>query len=294
MENLTENKVWVSSHIFYTEHNKLLIEALPEFLKYIKETFSIHQYFFIRYWELGPHIRLRILVDDYDQENIKKEIKRHFDKFIEKHPSVRKINADRFNPNNSVQFITYEPEVERYGGEEGIILAEDHFQVSTETILSLMSQIGRNWNLSIAQGIVLQLSYIFLKSTSLSKDEIMEMLHIMDNSHWKKKAQQVSKTENVELLFQKQYEKNKEAISTRLEILDSIFTDEENTDDSPILRWHQYIKEKDLQLKKATLNKKRHFIYISYLHMLNNRAGLYNHDEGYISYMLFNIFNNND
>lgn len=287
MENLT-NREWVSSHIFYTDHNKFLIEALPAFLEGIKKRFSIHKYFFIRYWELGPHIRLRMSVDTKDIEEIKKEIVTFFNNYLDNNPSVRNLEKDHFLPNNTVHFIEYEPEVERYGGEEGIVVAESHFQDSSETVLDLMSQIHQNWNLSVAQGLALQLSYAFIKGTSLNEDEIKEMLFIMDNSHWKERARIVSKTENVDVLFEKQFAKNKEAIAARLKMLDEIFADEENTDESPILQWHHYVKEKDAALKNLSLNKKRHFIYISYLHMLNNRLGLSNHDEGYISYVLYN------
>lgn len=292
MENLTENKEWISVHIFYTAHNKFLIEALPGFLEIIKNQFPVHKYFFIRYWEAGPHIRLRLLVNTNDKEKIKNEIITFFSIYLEKNPSVRNIEKEHFLPNNTVHFIEYEPEVERYGGGEGISTAESHFQDSSETVLNLMSSINQNWNLGVAQGIALQLSYIFLKSVALNDDEIKEMLFKMDNSHWKERARIVSKTENVDILFEKQYLKNKEAILERFNALDGVLDTDEAIDDSPIFHWHRYIKEKDIALNNSSLTRKRHIIYISYLHMLNNRLGLSNHDEGYISYVLYNSFIN--
>lgn len=291
MEKLINNYDWVSCHIFYTSHNKLLIEAIPIFLDGAKRKFSIHKYFFIRYWELGPHIRLRLLVDAKDKDYIKKEIASFFGLYMEKNPTIRKVEKNHFMLNNTLQFIDYEPEVERYGGKEGIIVAESHFHDSSEIVLDIIQNMKNDWSLSLAQGISLQLAYIFIKGTSLEKYEIIEMITIMDNSYWKEKAKIISKTENIDALFENQYSKNKKNILAKIDILNSVIQNENQEENQSFLvHWFQMAKQVDSHLNNISLSRKKQFIYISYLHMLNNRLGLSNHDEGYIAFILSRIF----
>lgn len=291
MDNLIKNSVWISCHIFYTSHNKLLAEAIFFFLEDVKGKFSIQKFFFIRYWESGPHIRLRLLVDFNDKDDIKKEIVSFFGTYLKRNPTIRKVEKNNFLPNNTVQFIDYEPEVERYGGREGIIVAESHFNDSSEIVLSIIHSMQNDWTLGLAQGVALQLSYIFIKGTSLKRSEVIEMLTIMDNSYWKEKAKIISKTENVDALFERQYSKNEKNILAKIDLLDSLIQSENQEENqSSLLQWFHMAKQKDSYLNYISLSRKKQSIYISYLHMLNNRLGLSNHDEGYIAFVLLQIF----
>ena len=57
---MTDNQ-YLSFYIFYSEPWKnLLVESVHPLLKKLFDENLINQYFFIRYWEKGPHIRLRL------------------------------------------------------------------------------------------------------------------------------------------------------------------------------------------------------------------------------------------
>src|SRR5207253_1071173 len=110
-------------------------------------------FFYIRYWEKGPHIRLRFLLHDVNMRRILEEsISSYFHGYFLKHPSY--TTAERSEEyamrggraNNSVVFTTYEPELERYGGEAGIAISETQFWHSSIATLAIINKHSGIWN----------------------------------------------------------------------------------------------------------------------------------------------------
>ena len=55
---------WLSVHLFYNEPwEEFLQKAVEPYVNTAIQTGIATQYFFIRYWERGPHIRLRLKGD---------------------------------------------------------------------------------------------------------------------------------------------------------------------------------------------------------------------------------------
>jgi thiopeptide-type bacteriocin biosynthesis protein len=299
MEKVTNNDRWISSHLFYTNLNYLLKYSVHPLVIELRKKKLINQYFFIRYWEKGSHIRLRLLVSEKNIAEVEDFLNSYFNNFFKLNPSIRQNKSDNLFPNNSIHFIEYIPEIERYGGEYAIRVAEKHFQDSSEIVLNLIETYD-NWNITISQGKALQLYVIFFRAISLSKDEIFNMLKIMNNSHWKTAAQKIVGSDNIDEIFTKQYLKNERSIKDNIKSLNEIIDTKEILNYPSFNLFYENIKEMDNTLsslgKKKLLssrnkidyntNTKKSFIYISYLHMLNNRLGLKNQDEAYLSFLI--------
>lgn len=171
---------WHSLHIFYHNQDKW-DSLLLHIYRQLKNGFNkAPSFFFIRYWEGGPHIRLRIKnINDYGEDQLKKNI----NNFFQLQPSTIEIDKKHFYnqykvlissdenldwyPNNSVQEIPYIPEVERYNGNEMMTLSELQFEYSSRYVLEflqatkpnlerkynhslyILSQIIRSMNLSL-------------------------------------------------------------------------------------------------------------------------------------------------
>lgn len=298
MEKISNKQIWISSHLFYTNLNYLLKYGVHPLVIKLKKEKLIDQYFFIRYWEKGPHIRLRLLVSVKNITNVEEILKSFFSNFFKLNPSIRQNNSNNLLPNNSLHFIEYIPEVERYGGEHAIKVAEKHFQDSSEIVLNLIKSYN-NWDIAISQGKALQLYVIFFRAISLSKDEIFKMLNIMSNSQWKDKAQKVVGVNSIDEIFSNQYLKNEKSIKANIKSINEIINNREILNYPLLNTFFENIKEIDGDLNSlgksdlipyqhlnVDFNTKKSFIYISYLHMLNNRLGLKNQDEAYLSFLI--------
>lgn len=138
---------WHSFHIFCHDvslHDEIIITAQD----YYKKN-NLDKWFYIRYWEGGPHIRVRIYGKNIDII----EFKSYFEKVLNSNILLSKKQYYHNNkldgkkipfeklpwyPDNSIQNITYKPEVERYGGQNFIKKAEDIFHISSDLACSII------------------------------------------------------------------------------------------------------------------------------------------------------------
>ena len=161
----TENDYWLSAYLYYHEPWETFItKAVSPFIDKMLEKHLVKRFFFIRYWEKGPHIRLRFQGNKQTiEEKIKPNLIKHFEDYYKELPSqyqsekIKEIaKAENWYPNNSVQFIEYEPEVVRYGGQYAISVAEEHFQCSSKAVLTAISD-SENWTYDHALGTAIQM-----------------------------------------------------------------------------------------------------------------------------------------
>lgn len=132
---------WLSVHFFHGGDHDRLLQLLV--------TPVVQQagcpYFFIRYWEGGPHIRLRLYVADERQTEIKRLLEDQARAYFAAYPSSRQDGAypsQRLLPNDSWQYIPYVPEIERYGNVYTMPLAEQQFHLSSACVLQSLNPAG--------------------------------------------------------------------------------------------------------------------------------------------------------
>ena len=253
--------MWLSVHLFYDNLDQLLIQVVFPFIHKIKKEKGFDQYFFIRYSEGGKHIRLRMKTERVDF--FKKEIETYVLDFFLKNPSTKISEQPDFYPNNYIQYISYEPEIDRYGGKKKLPIAEQQFQLSSEIIQNIIEQ-TTHYDYEMALGIAIQLHLIFIKSVGLTKTEAASFA----NSFFKKWQSIVPKS----------FLPTREQILERrpiLEFIQNFWEELENTTDfgdETLQRW--FDENRDL----VSSNDFAPF-YDSYVHMTNNRLGILNVDE---------------
>ncbi len=324
--NRNKDSQWLASHIFYAEPlDKFVTDAIIPFVKKVKELNIIEGFFFIRYWERGPHIRLRFLGDlEVFEEKLKPLYKSYFDQFFSEHPSVRKEpdyvkelkDDQKWFPNNTVQFLPYEPETERYGGNEMLIHSEAHFQFSSETIFEFMEDGKDGWGYDLAMGAAIQMHLSMVYGFGMDKNE---MIHFFDRYfvRWLSRAyyyygQEIEKEElerrrdETLVAFEKSYQPQKESFISFFTQIQELLT-EGDIEDSWLEHWVNGAKltnEKlDDLIKSQTYEATNYYeifekfeynkeiqskwaLFDSYVHMTNNRLGVLNRDEAYLAYII--------
>ena len=149
---MKETDKWLSYHIFC--HNLLHHDRI--ICKLNKWTYEKHlyPYFFIRYWEGGPHIRFRIkrkdtIRDDYYNTLVDLLESELSDESIiltkEEYYQGHKLDGEKipieelpWYENNTIVPITYVRENERYGGKEAIEHAEYVFYRSSQLVSAML------------------------------------------------------------------------------------------------------------------------------------------------------------
>ena len=151
---------WIAAHVFgCADFDQLLVECVGPLVAGLRRRQEIQRFFFVRYPEGGPHVRLRFGgVERIIEDEVRPRVVRDVEEFVERHglsgwrrnsrphAQVRETSkcadaSDGAAPHeDAIRFVPYEPEVMRYGGEEGIAIAEWHFDFSTTEALAILTQ----------------------------------------------------------------------------------------------------------------------------------------------------------
>jgi thiopeptide-type bacteriocin biosynthesis protein len=149
---------WISFHLFYHSAQETLIaEGIAPTVEALRARGAIDRFFFLRYWNGGPHLRLRFHpAPTADAAALAADIEAQLTALVRDRPSAQSLAAEdyvRVSPylsaaesmpletfagDNRVERRTYEPELQKYGAGAGIAFAEDVFDASTRVALGLV------------------------------------------------------------------------------------------------------------------------------------------------------------
>lgn len=328
MTNIGNTK-WLAVHLFYNEPWEIfLLESVKPFVDTLIQAGIAEQYFFIRYWDQGPHIRLRIKGEASVLDNIvRPNIEEHFQVYFESRPSFRidptyisnYPEGSKWYPNDSIQFITYQQELDRFGGAKGILLAERQFQLSSEIVLETIKQKNKEWSYDEVLGIAIKLHLSFIFTMGLNLEEIKSFFNIIfQNSlprafrfYNNKLSRAMYKEQEKETLiaFKEAFELQKDSLIPYHRNLWKALKDEREFEEEGMSNWinkHEELKNDfsiAYELNQLDFRSKRYEIkmydsytlkqnllwpiYSDFIHLTNNRLGISNKDEAYLAYLIF-------
>jgi thiopeptide-type bacteriocin biosynthesis protein len=126
---------WLSAHIGFpgtlagANADQIVVNIVAPFIRKCRTKGWTRSYFFVRYADPDPHIRLRIKVASALVQETSKALGDHIDR----------LRATEQKPVcTSVNFIPYEPELHRYGGAAALIVAEELFCASSNFAVSVL------------------------------------------------------------------------------------------------------------------------------------------------------------
>ncbi len=306
------------------------MDGIAPFIERVKKDGLIDQFFFIRYWEQGPHIRLRLKSKDLESgQELKRLIQTHFGTYFNKNPSSRDEpdwlkelpENKKWYENNSIQYIPYMPEVERYGGLEAMGIAENQFQFSSNAILKILSINHKKWDYNKALGTAIQLHLGLAYGVKMSLEEAIGFFgrffnnwlpraYVKYGEHLEKGELKLRRKKTLDL-FQKNYQNHKQSLVPFFEQVWFALDEGKEFEQTWLNEWviNMTTIKKDLTSihSKGKLIKPDWYdtdqklmewiehqtfwsIYESYCHMINNRLGILNRDEGYLAYLIKESF----
>ncbi|QIL41395.1 hypothetical protein G7074_20285 [Pedobacter sp. HDW13] len=263
-----QNDKWLAVYIFYKGDADVLLKQLvyPLIQKWPCS------WFFIRYWDGGDHIRLRLkaalsahhlIVEELNQLSAQAEI------------NVTKL-----------QVAVYEPETDRYGNIQSMVWAERYFECSSVYVLNWIVKKEPKHSVSI-QAIKLHLVLLFaLKCDNATLINICNFfiagwLPKLFNQQDPVTTQKIFWLNQFESTFKPAKNQILQAANQFWQCLDR---GEINNDTTVFLS--ESIAIMHLYQKAEFKQEKLFQVITSFMHMNNNRLGISNNEEAYIIYIV--------
>ena len=273
---------WLSVHCHTPEpFEPFLREVIAPAVRLLLEDGTADRWFFIRYWEGGPHIRLRL--------HIHQDVLAHVLEVLRRFTAADLVESP------------YEPEYDRYGGPAGVAIAERQFELSSRIALELIES-EMDWSYETILGIAIQLhlSFAFTIDTDLSRtrhffaavaDEF-ESIQIRRTADPKRTRQILGET------FHKSFGDQSEGlVAMHQEVWDALVSG--TVDDPLLLSWIRGNAAIAGELRAAlhdgrllnvlqqplTTEGELLAILGSFVHMTSNRLGMRNRDEAFTAYI---------
>lgn len=289
-------------------------------MRRLRERELIREWFFLRYWLEGKHLRLRVKPSSLSAlPEVRSEVEAAVGAFLAERPSVYDPRLDlpdedyreRFlleysedqwherygtatsmprRENNTFEFMEYTPEMDRYGGPAGLRISESHFCASSDIVL----EIAETQNLHVRTemlGVLAQLMAIMGLVFFPRPERTAEFFH----SHLDKWDDIFGGRHDD---YEDGYQRMAPSVRARVRMLyEAVRDDEPERLSGYLRRWLEHCvtlrADVDAALERGELDwgtNEPPRVYTSmlrsYLHMTANRLGATVDKELYLSYVL--------
>lgn len=153
--------VWRSLHVHRLGgQDALLTDGLGPALTALRAQGRVRRAFFLRYWEGGHHVRVRVRCAPAVADSVVADLAGALTRYLRTHPEDRSFDLDEFAriaqptmaalegvptgstyPPGTVREAPYVPEYDKYGGPAGVAVAEEFFDRSASLALSVLPQV---------------------------------------------------------------------------------------------------------------------------------------------------------
>lgn len=137
---------WLSAHIYHEGGwvdgaDNVLAQVVEPYIRELQSRDAVSEWFFVRYWDYGTHVRLRAKLTAASQsfgEMALIEAARQYmpASLLLSAPSI--IPKARVSPHEALLWVPYEPEFDRYGGTFAMELCQELFTASSELTIALL------------------------------------------------------------------------------------------------------------------------------------------------------------
>jgi thiopeptide-type bacteriocin biosynthesis protein len=327
---------WLSVHIYYSSNqNPVLVDCVGPLVERLRRQALVRRYFFVRYWLEGPHVRLRLLpAKGVSSQKLKAGVEPWIEAFLKERPALYELEHDTYadyhkrnfileygeeewnkrygkdgtmpiRPNNTLAYVEYEPEFDRYGGMHGLELAEWHFERSSDLVLGVLREVNVHAR-EILLGASTQLSLLTCFGCLGSVGEVINFLQNYIG-FWTERYYPMDDERHRG--FRKRYEEMKPMLQTRItEVQRHVSDSHGGTITAREREWLTHIRQVrnriDVLCEQgrlvfgampgtfmpgATLEDRSNCYQVllsQYIHMMNNRFGVSIPDEVYLSSIL--------
>jgi thiopeptide-type bacteriocin biosynthesis protein len=173
---MTGQKEWWAVHIFLFDpqaSESCLVDDVMPAVRDLVAQGKASDWFFIRYWEGGPHLRLRLAnIIHGDRKRFLEALQLKVEARMSENAMTRDeyyaqhsfdgesvdVDALPWYGDGQIVEIAYEPETVRYGGPQALLLSEGLFSVSSELAVQIVGATRSHFEKRLAAAFVLMLA----------------------------------------------------------------------------------------------------------------------------------------
>jgi thiopeptide-type bacteriocin biosynthesis protein len=307
MFNNQQEATWISAELHYNgklEH--FLAKSVKPLIDSIIQTGIANRYFFVRFFDNSQYIKLRFQSNENNINSlIKPHIQEHF-KEVYKHKTDTPISQKVDN----LLFDNYEPEIKRFGGMYGMSIAEQHFEASSNVVLSFINEKVKSWNYETALGSAIQIQLGFAHKLGMNINECIEFFryYYQLTLHFNLQNTSVHKADLLKF-FDEGFSYQEKQLTGFHSKMWTLLEDNSTFDDEYYNKWlSQCGLTKDYyadafnnfdidyhidEVLVSTINEVSDYKlflwpqFANLLHLTNNRLGIHNRDESFLAYVMF-------
>lgn len=302
-------KTWICYHIYYQGNFRIILkDCVIPLLNNLSEMKLSSDYFYLCYWKNGPHLRLRIKSDLHFTKMLSQITETAISEYLMKNPSETVISAEAYQEtalqfskiegevlsdfnlesNNSFRKETYQPELHKYGGYDGVKIAEKIFVASSKLILGQLSVVNVSRKKTYVTALIMM--FVAAKAFQLTIKDMKNFFY----SYYKYWIKFIFKEDNKKDIGAA-YESSKDFfINLFKEIYESKFYY-----DDILNKWYSVLCESFIEIKTNILNIKNcmsknieenlveNYLLIHFIHTHNNRYGVLASEEAFLGYLAF-------
>jgi thiopeptide-type bacteriocin biosynthesis protein len=291
---------WIGGHIHFVGDiysgvaDDVIRSIVEPFVRDQQSCGSIDSFFFIRYREDGPHVRLRLQGDPVILEcRVAPALIAYID-------GADKTRALDKKPKINLRWVSYQPELERYGGPAAVSVAEHFFEISSEAAFDLLRPLPTEPR-SVRLGRALLAMLVLVQAFFPSEAQATHFLRAYADGYLIRQARDEHQHGVVREAFADGFRRQADTILAyvqeswlRLRADQMVVPALEPyrvgvsviREKLRVLQAHAQLFRKNLPV--AEWSDACHLIVPSYVHMMSNRLGVTIPEEAYLAYLATN------
>jgi len=313
MAHETDGRAWLSVYLFFDgwiyapDCDRVVLDVAETFVRRCQAEGWIDQHFFIRYSEFGPHVRLRLLGDAATLDGtvwpaLVEHVRAHSPgvqvDVRPTEPAVPKRAEGQPVQVTHLACVAYEPETERYGGPDALLVSERAFQVSSDAAYALISKMGTERSSRLGKGLLSMVVLVHLFARE--RDAAAQFVQMYSTNYLRAVAREEGGREALLDAFDQGFSSQAETLMEYVEAIWEAMDDGDALSDT----LDAYVEGmRGIREELRALHGQGRVLVMgqqpapewtrawqplvpSYLHMMNNRLGITIQEESYLGYLV--------
>lgn len=307
-----DGREWLSVYLFFDgwiytpDCDRVIIDVVEPFVRLCQERGWILQHFFIRYSEFGPHVRLRLLgMPDVLAGEVWPALVEH----VRAHNPQVQIDARPENPGlaqreegkpvrvTHLARVEYEPETDRYGGPDALLVSERAFEVSSDAAYALIAKMGTERSSRLGKGLLGTVILIHLFTDSREAGSAFTQMY--STNYLRAVAREEDGRETLLEAFDQGFSSQAETLMEYVDAIWEAMDDGDSLSDTldayadgmrgireELRALHEQGRVQAGGQTAQEWTRAWQALLPSYLHMMNNRLGITIQEESYLGYLV--------